>query len=1247
MNKTAIKTFAIWARNKLIDDITYKAGLLGITDKEIKTPLPQSTSTVQFFDIGTKEPYAITGNDVEQRRKLVEALVNKDTDHATAFKNLVEEVAYTWFNRLIAVRFMEVNDYLPTRIRVLSSESPGKREPDLVTHPFDAELDYSESDKQQIAHLQEHNLWDELFRMLFIKQCNALNAVLPELFEKTNDYTELLMNVSFTDQDGVVFHLVNDIDEDDFNVEKEGQVEIIGWLYQYYNTEPKDEVFALLKKNVKITKERIPAATQLFTPDWIVRYMVENSLGRLWLEGHPNDSLKVEWKYYLDEAEQEAEVQKQLDAIREEYKNIRPEEIKIIDPCMGSGHILVYAFDVLMAIYESVGYSQRDAAKSILENNLFGLDIDNRAYQLAYFALMMKARQYNRRILNGETRPKVYAFAESNGLNRTHLYALDTGFDKEEREVAVEQIEKLLQTFVDANEYGSILKMEDLNWELLRRYADSSITRGQINIDSIGVEASIERFKELIELGEVLAQKYEVVVTNPPYMGSSGMGTKLSDFVKKQYPDSKSDLFAVFMERCNLMTQQHGQYAMITQPSFLFLSSFEKLRKKILAGNTITSLLHMGRGIFGIDFGSTAFTIKKEHIKNYCGGYFRLHERTFQYIDPDDIEKLYLNSKGNSEIKYDFSQYNTKTEDILDDEFSGKELQLYYTANQENFSKIPGMPIVYWVSPKLLECYSNGTPLGEIVAPRKGNSTSDNNRFLRLWFEVDINKENFECSEIVKENTIFKRWFPYNKGGGFRKWYGNNEYMIDWYNDAEGIRSIKTAVIANYHYFMKPGLTWSTVTSKHFSIRKFGSGFIFDNGGCCIFELGNNVDYILSLLNSNVFKFIFGQLNPTLNFQSGEVAKFPVIFKLNNSIKEISNSNIEISKNDWDSFETSWDFKTHPLLAFRSDTDLGVLCSYEQDENGHLVDTETILGNGGIQTAFEHWQDFTELQFTQLKQNEEELNRIFIDIYGLQGELTPEVADKDVTIRRADSSREIRSFISYAVGCMFGRYSLDTEGLAYAGGEWDQAKYQTFIPDQDNVLPITDEEYFEDDVVGLFVAFVKKVYGEESLEDNLDFIANALGNKGNTAREIIRNYFLKDFFKDHCKVYQKRPIYWLFDSGKENGFKALIYLHRYNADTIGNLRIDYLHRMQKVYESEMARMQETIDNSTNPRDVSAATKRKEKLIKQLKETKEYDEKIAHLALARIELDLDDGVKVNYEKVQTDVEGRKLAVLAKI
>ena len=1192
MNKTAIKNFAIWARNKLIAEIVYKAGLLGITEKEIKPSLPQSTNDVQFFDISTKAPYSITGEEINQRIKLAEAIQRKmqQSDYMTAFKSVVEEVAYTWFNRLIAVRFMEVNDYLPSQIRVLSSESRTKMEPDLVTSPFDADLDYTPFEKDLIMQLKNDNQLDELFRMLFIKQCNALNAILPELFEKTNDYTELLMNVSFTDKDGVVYHLIHNIPEVDFNVKREGQIEIIGWMYQYYNTEPKYETFALLKKNVKITKERIPAATQLFTPDWIVRYMVENSLGRLWLEDHPNDVLKSEWKYYLDEAEQEADVQSQLSTLREEYKSIKPEDIKVIDPCMGSGHILVYAFDVLMQIYESNGYSQRDAAKNILGNNLYGLDIDNRAYQLAYFAVMMKARQYNRHILNGETTCQVYVIQESNGINRAQIKYFGYRLNDPERIAAMLQMKNLFDTFKDAKEYGSILNVDNLNLSLLIRFVESYNIHGQMTLDTIGLDDTQKRLRQLIEIASVMVKKYDVVVTNPPYMGSNGMSGTLSDFVKRNYSDSKSDLFAVFVERCGQMVKENCYQAMITQQAWMYLSSFEKLREKILLKD-IVNMVHLGPRAFeeigGEVVQTTSFVLRNSHLKAYQGTYNRLVD----YGSQQEKETAFLAKQG------------------------------LYTVKQENFSKIPGTPIAYWVSSNLIAVYEKGKALGSIAAPRKGNSTSNNNRFLRLWHEVDVNKENYECVEIVQEKTFNKRWFPYNKGGGYRKWYGNNEYMVDWHNDAAEIRSIKTAVIANYQYFMKPGLTWSTVSSKNFSIREFGNGYIFDNGGCCIFELGKQKNYILGLLNSIVFRYIFGQLNPTLNFQSGEVAKFPIVYRENKDIEQLTTTNVRISKYDWDSFETSWDFLKHPLMIYKT--------------SGLLID------------SFVNWQMFTEKQFAQLKANEEELNRIFIDIYGLQDELTLEVEDKAITIRKADLGRDVRSFISYAVGCILGRYSLDVDGLAYAGGEWDDCKYSTFMPDKDNIIPITDEEYFKDDIVGLFCVFLKTTFGEETLEENLDFIARALDNKGNGSREVIRKYFLKDFFKDHCKIYQKRPIYWLFDSGKADGFKALIYLHRYNADTIGNLRIDYLHRMQRVYESEIASMQETIENSGNAREVASATKRKEKLTKQLKETKEYDELIAHLALARISVNLDDGVSINYEKVQTGTDGKTLDVLAEI
>jgi len=1197
MNKTAIKNFAIWARNKLIADITYRAGLMGITEDGIKAALPQSTKDAEFYDIGTKEPYSITGEAVRQRRRLAELIdqKTKSSDYKTAYRSVLEEVAYTWFNRLIAIRFMEVNDYLPSRIRVLSSESKGKLEPDLVTTPFDAELELIEAEQETVMRLKTDNQVDDLFRLLFIKQCNALNKVLPKLFEKTADYTELLLNVSVIDQDGVVYHLVHDIDEDDFNIEKGGQVEIIGWLYQYYNTEPKDEAFALLKKNVKITKERIPAATQLFTPDWIVRYMVENSLGRLWLEGHPNDDLKAGWKYYLDEAEQEAEVEAQLVQIREEYKTICPEDIKVIDPCMGSGHILVYAFDVLMQIYEAAGYTQREAAKSILENNLYGLDIDDRAFQLAYFAVMMKARQYNRRILNGEIDCHVYSIQESNTVNRNHLKYLGAGMNEFERNNALNQLTGLLDTFVDAKEYGSILNVDACDWELLRQFVKQSIENGQMTMDSFGLEDTKEQLRVLIDVGQTMAQKYDTVVTNPPYMSYSNMDSALNEYVKMFYTECKVDLYACFMEKCLELCKKFGQIGMMTSYTWIFLGSFEVIRKNVIYNHSITSFIQPEYHAF---FDSAfvpicTFCICKD-VPWMKGKYISLEN--FYGADEQKLKVI--------------------------EALSSESCSYLYVASAKNFCKLSTAPLAYKATKKAVDNFDNPA-LGDYVSAMKGLDTCDNDRFVREWYEVLFQNIGFGIEST--KNTCNHKWFPYAKGGGYRKWYGFLSKVVNWQNDGEVLRNLRDekgkikSRPQNIHHYFCEGLTWSTITSYKLSMRVMTNS-IFGGGGSALFPSKDNMFYILGLLNSCITEYYLNMMNQTLNFLVGDILSIPYIDSdAKNEISKTVEECISISQEDYYSHEVSWNYNESPLVKYHVNM---------------------------VETAWKLWSDECAARFAQLKGKEEMLNRAFIQIYGLQDVLQPTIENRDVTIGSAELQQDICELISYAIGCMFGRYSLDVDGLAYAGGEWDGNKYSSFIPDKDNILPITDEEYFPDDIVGLFCAWLKKVYGEDTLEANLDYIAKALGNKGNTSREIIRNYFLKDFMKDHMRLYQKRPIYWLFDSGKQNGFKALVYMHRYDENTIGNLRIDYLHRMERVYDNEIARMQDIIDNSKAAREVTQATKRREKLQKQLKECKEYDERIAHLALARIPIDLDDGVKVNYEKVQT-VDGVKYPVLAKL
>ena len=1257
MDKTAIKNYAIWARTKLIEDIKYKASLLGITEKGIADALPQSTTQEQYFDIGTREPYAIRGVQIAQRLSLAEAIKKKaqESDYLTAYNSIIEEVAYTWFNRFIAVRFMEVNDYLPCKIRVLSAVD-GRQEPDIVQNPFDAKLDYTSAEEELISQHQMNNEGDKLFNILFVKVCNDLSKVLPQLFEAEQDYTELLLNISYTDQDGLIYKLVHDIPEDNFDVnavdedgKPVGQVEIIGWLYQYYNTEPKNETFALLKKNVKITKERIPSATQLFTPDWIVRYMVENSLGRLVISGQlavdSGQSLvdseeeriakekelaeRFGWKYYLPEAKQDVVVDSGQCLVDSESSvndqlitsHYSLETIKVIDPCMGSGHILVYAFDVLMQIYTQMGYTDKDAALSILENNLYGLDIDKRAFQLAYFAVLMKARQYHKFILKKQPQCHIYAIAESNGINMKHLAYFGAQLDELAKPVALNQMQELIATLHDAKEYGSIISVADYDWDLLHQFAAEFDISGEMNLfDSFDIEATQQRLQELVAVGEVLAQKYEVVVTNPPYMGASNMNPKLNEFIKQKYADYKSDFFSAFIIRASEMTKQEGYCGFFTPYVWMFIQSYEKLRKYLYSKATIETLIQFEYSAFEeATVPVCTFAFKNSYI-NKKGCYLRL-----------------VDFRGGMEIQ------RQKTLEAISNHNCG----FYYEQCSDNFAKIPGAPVAYWVSEKFYRIFKIGKALGKIADSKQGLATADNNRFVREWYEIQKNKICFSANSIQESIDSRKKWFPYNKGGEFRKWYGNNDYVVNWENDGYEIRHFVDSKgklrsrPQNTAFYFKASGSWSDITSGTNAFRYKPVGNLFDITGMSFFSK-DKLFYLIGLCNTPIGTETLKIVAPTMHCQCGDVANIPVIF--NESKFEIINGlvcqNISISKSDWDSFETSWDFTKHPLVV----TSGQLLVNSDSSANTQLSTTHYPLTT--IAQAYQRWEEETNARFAQLKANEEELNRIFINIYGLQDELTPEVEDKDVTVRKADLQRDIKSLLSYAVGCMFGRYSLDVEGLAYAGGTWDDSKYVTFKPDEDNVIPITDEDYFEDDIIGRLIAWLKVVYGAETLEENLRFIADALGTSGDTARQKIRNYFLKDFFKDHCKIYQKRPIYWLYDSGRQNGFKALIYMHRYNADTSGQVRAEYLGKMEETYESEINRMQDIMDNGAG-REVALAGKRKEKLQKQLHECRDYDAVLGHIALARIAIDLDDGVKVNYVKVQTAKDGKLLPILAKI
>ena len=902
MNKTAVKSFAVWARRKLISEITYRAGLLGVTENGAAEPLPQSTKDLQFFDVGTKNYAEVQGAEIAQRSALVAAIQGKarDMDYKAAFQSVAEEVAYTWFNRMAAIRFMEVNEYLPSRIRVLSSENPGKLEPDFVTAPFDAGLDLTPAERDRVLRLKDENRLDELFRMLFIKQCNKLHELLPELFEATSDYTELLLTLSFTDKDGVVYHLTHDIPESDFDIahtdengKTPGQVEIIGWLYQYYNTEPKDEVFALLKKNVKITKERIPAATQLFTPDWIVRYMVENSLGRLFvnaqcsvgseqrtegerIEKEKELAGKMGWKYYLPEAEQTPEVRARLAAARtSQTTDFQVEDLKIIDPCMGSGHILVYAFDVLMQIYEAQGYTQRDAARLIVEKNLCGLDIDRRAYQLACFAVMMKARQYNRRILNDGVRPNLYAIGDSAAMTGEALDFIANGSQKLRA-----GLQSVADDLADAKEYGSIIDVSPVDFDaLLARFEE--IRAGDYNdlFEAASRQFALNTVLPLVRQAQAMAQKYDVVVTNPPYMAASHMNANLNAFIAKNYTDYKADFFSAMLVRCTHMAKPTGYLGFFTPYVWMFIQSYEKLRNYLCKEKTIETL---------IQFEYSAF---EEATVPVCTFTFNN-----AYADKKGCYLRLVDFRGGMEVQRE------KTVQAIENHACG----YYYEQCAANFSKIPGSPIAYWVSERFVDAFEKGISIDNISDfTGSQHITADNESYLRWFWELD-------SSQIGKS----QKWAFYAKGGEFRRWYGNIQLVVKTTNDA--ILFYKTNSTSNClqeRYWFTEGITYSAVTSKGTGFRYYDAIGAFDKGGPTICYVAH-LEYVLAFLNTKIAERYLQLLNPTINLQVKDVKAVPLVvnWEQEKNVKECTISCITISQLDWDYYETSWDFKKHPLI---------------------------------------------------------------------------------------------------------------------------------------------------------------------------------------------------------------------------------------------------------------------------------------------------------------------------------------------
>ena len=1159
MDKNAIKKFAVWARTELITRVSLKGVEYGITE-----------DNMEDVNADSVDGKVLTADEKKQRQALIAEINDK------GYKQVMEGVACTWFNRFSALRFMEVNGYLSSHVRVFTDEENNFK-PQIITEAIHLNLDGL--DMEKVYELKDAEKTEELYKYLLIVQCNALNKILPGMFQKIADYTELLLPDNLLREGSVIQQMIELIPEDDWK----DAVQIIGWLYQYYNSEKKDDVFAALKKNVKITKENIPAATQLFTPDWIVRYMVENSLGRLWLEGHPDvkeqllpteeeqsayaagnrEPEDTKWHYYLEEAEQESEVQAQLAEIHKEYAALTPDQLKVIDPCSGSGHVLAYMFDVLMKIYESYGYTTREAVSSIVENNLYGLDIDDRAAQLAYFAVMMKARQYDRRFFSRGIQPHVYAIVESNHVDK---FAVDYFCNGDMKFTAA--MDTIIKELHDAKEYGSILTVTPQDWfALYDRFAE--ITE-DINMFR---EVALKEVLPLVQVAEALAQKYDVVVTNPPYMGSrKGMNPKLKKFVEKNYPDSKSDLYTCFIEKSLDLAGSDRFIGLVTQQSFMFTDDYKELRAKLIKNNTFTNMVHLGADAFpeinGEVVQTSAFVFfSKAALTKYYAKFVRLVD----YACEDKI-----------------TEFTDKTN--------------HYYSCSEDFAGIKATPFSYWLSEKMRKSFLVGIPFENYGNPKAGITTGENDRFMRAWTEVAFNKIGIGFNSVEDFHASEKLYIPYNKGGKQVRWYGNNDYVLMFDSYYYNVLANQGNHLPSRQYYCQKCITWSDISGRSFAARYCNNGAVFDVKGSCGFPSEDNYWLAIAFLNSKLTPKYIDSLNPTTTTQVGDLKRMPVIEPTQEEKMAIETSAkkcVEISKNIYDSSEISWDFQHHPLL-----------CKVP-----------------AIAEAFDQWQTECDNRFNQLKANEEELNRIFIDIYGLQDELTPEVEDKDVTVRKADLGRDIRSFISYAVGCMFGRYSLDVDGLAYAGGEWDASKYASFAADKDNIIPICDDEYFDDDIVGLFVEFVKTVYGENTLDENLKFIADALGGKGQP-KDVIRNYFLSDFYSDHCKIYQKRPIYWLFDSGKKNGFKALIYMHRYQPDTIARIRTDYVHEQQARYRTAIADLEQRIANASTGERVKL-NRKLARLQAQDTELRNYEEKIHHLADQMISIELDDGVKKNY------------------
>lgn len=1207
MNKAKLKSYAPQARKDFIAAVTARANLLGLSDKggrlEVAASLPQGDVTVIA---GQAWPVKVH----RQREQLV-TRIKKD-----GFDQTMEAVAYTWFNRFAALRYMELHDYLGHGHRALSSNAGTL--PDILTHAADL-AQGGELPGLKAALVTEMTLAGnrdgELYRMLLVAQCNALSAAMPFLFERIDDETELLLPDNLLRTDSVIAKLVDAIDEEDWK-----EVEIVGWLYQFYISEKKDDVIGKVVKS-----EDIPAATQLFTPNWIVQYLVQNSVGRLWLMANPASTLKAQWPYYIEPAQQTPEVQAQLDALiqtrmDEDGGSLNPESITLLDPACGSGHILVEAYEVLKAIYLERGYQPRAIPRLILEKNLFGLDIDDRAAQMAGFALLMKARADDRRLFNEPIKLNVLALQESKGLDADALTrALQTvtsggakiatspaasGFGDDDLfpgtrpqsslgessaavtkgDLARPAIAALISTFAHAKTFGSLIQIPQTLIAQLAVVAER--LERAVQSGDLYAKAAAQDLWPLVAQARVMGMTFDAVVANPPYMGGKGMNPALKDYAKATFPDSKSDLFAMFMERGFAWCKPSGFNSMITMQSWMFLSSYQAMREKLLQERTIQTMAHLGARAFSEISGevvqTTAFVLQRQHVIGFKPVFFRL-------VDGQEAQKDAALRSGRNRLDM---------------------------AEQDNFKKIPGSLIGYWLTEKSLSCF-NLPKLGEYFEPQVGLQTSNTDRFIRLWHEVNIN--NFSSINRTNEDAekTGLKWFPLDKGGEFRRWFGNNTHAVNWLSNGSEIKEYVSErypylngnvdyVIKDRGYFFRPGVTWSKISSGTFSVRATFGGSIFSDAGMKVPTSSvEDTEKVSGFLNSSVSLHFLKCLSPTLNFEKGSIAALPFKNIYSNYVKPL----VDLSRNDWDEFEVSYNFKQPYFLSSKNDI--------------------------GIAHSWSNWLLESTKRTVEAMRLEVENNRLYINAYGLQDELTPEVPESQITLARADREKDCQRLMSYAIGCMMGRFNLDEPGLIYARAGnvgFDASRYTTFPADADGIVPLTDELWFEDDAASRIREFMRAAWGPDTLAENMDWLAESLGNKpSETPDETIRRYLADKFYKDHLQTYKKRPIYWLFSSGKQGAFQALVYLHRYHEGTLARLRAEYVVPLTGKIQSRIDMLQKDAAAASSTAARNKLAKEVEKLKKKHVELLAYDEQLRHHADMRITLDLDDGVKVNYGK----------------